>query len=267
MLLEKMRTQEDFTDTDTAIADYILHSDRMNYTLTSTQLAKACNVSQSAVHRFCRKLGCSGYRAFVLELSRESIEEMRRTVLDLERPFHGVMRVPEAKHAVARIYENTLARADQVLNDMSLQRLVQRLCHARSIDLYGYGISGIHARQLAFDLQSLGLPCRFSEGENSRYLKNSDLSDTVSVLFAYTGTNASLVHTAQTIRSHNGWCFAIVGRTGSPLSAACSESVSFAPEYYEVLDNMSFEIGAGYVCHLIISLLAGQAAGVEKDNG
>ncbi len=255
MILEQMKEQKNFTDTDRAIAEYLLHEGNADYTMTSTELAKACAVSQSAVIRFCNKLNGTGYRQFMMDLYREKAEEERNTVMNLEAPFDRVLRIPDAQKAVSEIYSNVITRTNQVLDTACLQRLIQRLIHAKMIDIYGYGISGLYARQLAFDLQTLGLPVRFNEGENTKYIEEKNYSGTVSVFIAFTGTNASLIHTAETIRRKGGYCFAAAGRKNTPLSEVCTESITFAPEYYDALDNLSFEIAISYVNHLICSVL------------
>ena len=91
MIIERIKRQDGFTSADRAIAEYILEKASYTLSLTSTELGKAADTSQSAVIRFCKKLGYSSYRSFMIDLAEEFKDRSVRKAVDLEKPFQKML--------------------------------------------------------------------------------------------------------------------------------------------------------------------------------
>ena len=255
MLIEKIQRAEDFTSADNAVAGYILDPANQAYTLTSTQLGRNSCTSQSAVIRFCAKLGYSSYRQFMLDLAEEFKERTLRTNINLEKPFTEKLDASKAKKSVTDIYKHILSDTDSVIDEHILQRVYLRLKKAGQIDIYGSGISAVFAKQLAFDLTGYGYPARFMDGENAQYFSGmKDSSDKVAIIYSFTGNNPSLNRIAVHAREKGIYTVAFTGKFNTPLSQICSDSLYFVSEYFDLLDNIAAEIGAMYLNHILLSL-------------
>ena len=66
-VIEKLKRQTGFTETERVIAGYILaHSEDM-YDLSLSELARRSCTSNAGVVRLCKKMGCKGWRDFQIE--------------------------------------------------------------------------------------------------------------------------------------------------------------------------------------------------------
>lgn len=253
MLLEKLKKKEDFTPADAAIAEYLLN--HPSFASTSTDLAKKANTSQAAVIRLVRKTGFASYKEFILTFSLESRERERNSVIHLEKPFTSALQISEAQKSVQKIYDEVLKEADAQIDQHLLQRLINRIRSSHMIDVYGTGISGIYAEQLAFDLAGLNYPCRYMSGANAHYLQNADNVHTMAIVYSFTGESAAMIDLVNELSVHHIWTAGLIGRPNTSLCNKVDMPITFSPDYYRILDNLSFELAAMYLNHLIYSLL------------
>lgn len=255
MIIEKMKRGDGFTSTDKQIAQYLLHPQTNSVSLTSTELGRVTHTSQSAVIRFCNKLGYSSYRTFIIELAEERKYLSMQKTIDLEKPFSKRLLPEEAISSVHDIYSYIISNAESVIDRQTLQRVYNRIRFAKQIDIYGIGVSALSAKQLAFDLQGYGYPCRFMDGDNQKYLtqiKNS--KEIIAIFYSFTGNNPSMNQIALKNKEQGIHCIAFTSKFDTPLSSICDESLFFATEYFDVLDNIAAQIGAMYVNHVLLSM-------------
>ena len=70
-LIEALQRKHRFTTTEEMLADFVLAHPNEVVAMSASQLAKAAHTSNSAIVRFCSKLGIDGYRSFNVTLARE----------------------------------------------------------------------------------------------------------------------------------------------------------------------------------------------------
>lgn len=258
MILEALEKKTRFTQADTAIADYLLNND-ITISLTSTKLAQLSHTSQSAVIRLANKVGKETYRSFLHACIEEKEDRKKSRAADLEKPFNAKLRAHEAKDTLSSIYETVKKQADASINDQILERLYHYCKDAKWIDVYGVGISGLFARQLVFDLQSVGLSIRYIEGSNDHYMQSIKMpKGTVVLIYSFTGNNPLLIEIAKKLKDQGITTFGFIGRKYSELEMLCDNSLIFCADYYEVLDNLSFEYSALYLNHILYSMFVSE---------
>lgn len=258
MILEALEKKTRFTQADTAIADYLLNND-ITISLTSTRLAQLSHTSQSAVIRLANKVGKETYRSFLHACIEEKEDRKKSTATDLEKPFNAKLRAKDAKETLSSIYDIVRKQADESIKDQILERLYNYCKDAKWIDVYGVGISGLFARQLVFDLQSVGLPIRYIEGSNDHYMKTIKApKGTVVLIYSFTGNNPLLIEIAKKLKDQGITLFGFIGRKYSELEMICDNNLIFCADYYEVLDNLSFEYSALYLNHIIYSMFVSE---------
>lgn len=255
VILEKLEEQRHFTDTEKAIADYLIDSTHSIIGLTSSQLGKVTYTSQAAIVRLYKKLGVDNYRTFIMVLSEELNERKRTSDIDYTRPIEAQMSIDEITTSLPKLYSNIISNTNLILNRNVIQRLYNRISSARMIDIYGVGIAYSLAEQLTFKLQTIGLPCRSFSGINQIYIDMSQYKkDTIAIVFSFTGENKTIIDIAKELRRQNVYTVALIGKTNSVLEKICNDFIVFDPNYYNKLDTLSTVFAAQYIIDVIYSM-------------
>ena len=71
LLAEK---QDSLTKSGTIIADYLTkHAEEAQF-LSISSLAKACNMAEATIYRFCKQLGFEGYNEMKISLAQANVD-------------------------------------------------------------------------------------------------------------------------------------------------------------------------------------------------
>lgn len=93
------------------------------------------------------------------------------------------------------------------------------------------------------------------DGDNAKYLDGiTDAGRTMTIIYSFTGDNPLLNRIAEKCRKKGIYCLAFTSRFNTPLASVCNDSLLFAAQYYDILDNISAEIGAMYLNHILLSM-------------
>jgi len=198
------------TQTQQQIARYILDQPARILKMSISELTKATDAkSESAIVRFYKTLGFSGYNDFRVDLATEiagksfyytyeDITENDDVDTVKERMFHGTMRI---------LHENMTALHGDVL-----QKAVEILEHSQRIIFLGYGTAGIVAFDGFFKFSELGFNCNYSPDPhvNAILLAEPKEGD---VLFcvSYSGENRDILIQANRVKP----IAKVIGLTGS----------------------------------------------------
>lgn len=159
-LFDLLRTTDGFTDTDQAIAQYVMEHPDEVAELNIGELAKATHTSNAAVTRFCHKLGLEGYRAFRLELTRER-ERARLHVFDVnpDLPFMENATTQETMDSILNLSRNALEEAHQTITPESVSLAARLICEARRVAIYAVGDSAVSVNGFMNLLTKVDIPC------------------------------------------------------------------------------------------------------------
>ncbi len=142
---------------------------------TATEIAAKYKISQSAISRFCQKLGYSGYSDFRLSLFvNSSLNDNYNT---LNNSYYTNFLI------------NNINNISSAISDELLQNLANIILNARFCYTSGYGASDIAAKMLAFQCMIQGahtfhLPAT-TEVETLHIINNED------VVILYSALNSS----------------------------------------------------------------------------
>ena len=142
-VLEQIRDfLPEYSRSERKIADYILQYPFDIQKFTGESLAEKCNVSRSAIIRFCHKLGFSGYSDFRYALLSEPIQKKE----DTSSPTNPQM-------------NKTLGYYDQVIQTLresdapeKAEALAEAIMHSSRIVTFGQFHSNLSAQQLTYRL-------------------------------------------------------------------------------------------------------------------
>jgi DNA-binding MurR/RpiR family transcriptional regulator len=140
------------------VAELVLSQPSVVVTRTITELAEACQTSETTVIRFCRTVGFRGYPelrlALAVELGRDDARTGGHRELGPDIGRSDSLRdvVEKICYADARAVEDTVAQLDLD----QLAGVVDALARAERVNLYGLGASNYAAQDLQCKLFRIG---------------------------------------------------------------------------------------------------------------
>lgn len=132
---------EELTESEKIIADYFLNTEDED--LSSKTVSSKLYVSESALTRFAKRLGLSGYREFIYFLNRNRDNQADSIVY--------------RKSPVFDTYEEILKKTYNLYDEVKCKTLTQYILNSKRIYIYGVGSSGYLAEEFAHRLIRLGL--------------------------------------------------------------------------------------------------------------
>ena len=135
------------------VADLVIARPNAAMSLSIASMAEQAGVSQPTVIRFCRAVGCNGYKDFKLRLAQSLASGV---------PYvHADVRLDDpTSELVAKIFNRTIATLMRVRTQIdahALQRAIEVLASATKIEFYGLGNSGIVAEDAQHKFFRLGV--------------------------------------------------------------------------------------------------------------
>lgn len=179
------------------------------------EIAERAGVSQPTVIRFCRSLGFKGLPEFKLALSASISHSGLPYVhaeLNIDDSMGDVMEKVLGNAAAA------LLGARRSLNQSDLESAVAILTHARRIEFYGVGNSGIVAQDAQHKFFRFGVSTVAYSDTHTQLMAASVLNrDDVLVVISNSGSSIELLD-AVSIAKENGAQVIAITRSDSPLA-------------------------------------------------
>ena len=188
-LLQKLEQKRDFTSTEAAIADFILHNPEELGRLSITALARMTYSSKAAITRMCRKLGQEGYKEFRLAFAVE-LEKQRydRQEVDFNYPFSSHESAASVMRSIHLISKEALDICYAAVAPEVLERTAKTLLAAERIFIYAIGDTWITACAFSNMLMKLGIFCVMPEQYNERLAVTYSATERDAALFiSYSG--------------------------------------------------------------------------------
>ncbi|MDB5535690.1 MAG: hypothetical protein JWP26_900 [Devosia sp.] len=179
-------------------------------------LAEKAGVSEPTVIRLARKLGCSGYSEFKLQLAEDLI--VTRMFLSPEAVVQNSQPSSIAEH-MFEAATRTMSEAMAMLDGNALERAARAVAKARRVLCYGVGgASAILAQEAENRLFRLGLAAQASADYYKQRMAVSIMqADDVLLCFSATGKPEALIESAQIAKGRGATVIAVTP-SGSGLS-------------------------------------------------
>lgn len=213
---------------DRKVADVVLADPTRILNATVADTARIAEVSQPTVIRFCVAVGCLGFQDFKLRLAHS---------LALGTPAtHSVLNTTDSPEAVVeKIFDYTITSLDWArhhLDKTALAQAIAILGEARQIEFFGFGASGIVARDAQQKFPLFGVPCGAQLDSHQQIMVASMMRPgDAAVVISNTGKTRSILEVARTARESGARVIGITG-SHSPLAACCDVAL-----VVETLDN------------------------------
>ena len=261
--------------TERRVAEAILQAPEEVVELTAQQLADRVGVGRSSVVRACQSFGYRGFPQ--LRVALAAALGGREDALDYGEGVVGRMRAE-----IDRIAQS-LPQAVSVLDEESVDRVVQGVAVAGRVLIVANGLSAPIASDLSMRLTAIGRPAEFVPDAIAQQISASTLdAGDVCVVVSGSGANEASLRAARAVRGAAGRAATIVALTSfaaSALTALADESIVIAPAGQSFRDELEHtsrvahavfvEVFVGAVAHALgedARLVRARVMGILSDN-
>lgn len=222
LYLAKMRNAEgELTENEQKIASFLLAHVSELKTVSSRNLAKQLEVSQSSIVKFAQKLGAKGFTELRMALIEEysvNREKKHDTALHL----HSTITSEDSLEVIARkLNREKMFALEETCSLMDFDRLKQvinLISKARLIQITGVGGSALVGRDLSFKLMKIDyrVACEVDTHVQATIAQALQEGD-VQIAISYSGSKKEIVLCAEAARKQGATVIAITSLTDSPL--------------------------------------------------
>lgn len=208
------RTLDSLSPAERRVADHVLSHPRAALSDPIAEIARAAQVSQPTVIRFCRSLGCVGLSDFKLRLASglsATIPLTHTQVTEADSMLElGVKVLGNTASAILQVREQ--------LNRDTLGRAIDLLAAAQRIDFFAVGHDGVVADDAQFKFLRFGVPSASFTDPRLQALAANVLRDSdVVVVIGSSGRIDDLLAVCDTARQRGAAVVAITA-SHSPLA-------------------------------------------------
>ena len=190
--------KNELSTTDLKLADYIVENLDEIPTMTSNVLAVHSNTSPAAVIRFSKKLGFSKFSDFKLALTKDIENRIYNEYSDIQNDDS----FQTAKNKILRNNKMIIDATDPILDEQTVQQVVDKMFHAKRIYVYGVGTSVLAAEDIRQKWTRIGKTVIF---DKDRYLLTQQMkNDGADSLFwgiSHSGKNRDVLSLVEIAKS------------------------------------------------------------------
>jgi glucokinase len=227
ILTQIQRVRPELSPAEQRVADLILRHPRAALNDPIAKLAKAADVSQPTVIRFCRSLGCDGLSDFKLRLASGLTGTMPVTHAQVTRD-DSVLELGD------KVLANTASAILQVrshLNSKAIDQAVRSINEARRVEFYAVGHFGSVAEDAQFKFLRMGISAISYTAPRLQLLAANVLeSDVVVVVISGSGQISELMDVVQKAKERGATVVAI---TASQSQLSRSADISLIVDNFE----------------------------------
>ncbi|WP_194093948.1 MurR/RpiR family transcriptional regulator [Marivivens aquimaris] len=257
LLEDIVRLQDDLRKSDRRVAEVVLSNPEGVVAMTLATLAKTAGVSEPTVIRFCTAIGCDGFRDMRVKLAR-SLAFARTT------SHTAITDEDSLDTIITKVFDYNLSNlnwAQSKLNHSHLEKAVAALSKAKRIEFFGFGASGIVARDAQQKFPLFGVPCGAPSDSHQMFMTADMLGEgDVAVAISNTGQTKDIVETMRVARERGAHTIGITGEDGSPLLANCDTHL-----VVETLENTDlYTPTVSRLSHLVVIDILSTAVSLQR---
>lgn len=213
-LLKIRSLYNSFTKKEKKIADYVLNNSNVIY-MSITELAEACDVGETTIIRFCRKLGTKGYQEFKLVLAREMVspeEDVHQNIGPLDDLESIIKKTTQANISAI---EDTV----KVVSSDELDKAINAILNADKVDIYGVGASAFTAGDAKYKLMRIGINAEAIGDPHIQCMSTVNLTPkSVAMGISFSGSTKDTVDSLTLAKKAGAFTIAITNYEKSPIT-------------------------------------------------
>lgn len=259
LLIDKLRLQQDLTNTEKRIADYILENLAEIPAINVAELAKNTYTSHSSVIRLSQKMGYEGFRDFRVAVSEIAHSDLYRSnPVDANFPFLPQDSAKEIAKKIADLTINTVQRTYAQLDEQILDEAADLLANAERIFLFAQGDSQIRARSFQNKLVKINkfliIADEYADEDwNAASLTSRDCA----IFITYRARVPQYERMLKHFLNENVPSILMTGNNQSNLIPLATQSIVFSQEELDFIKVSTFssQIAFEYILDTLFSLL------------
>ena len=185
---------------EAAVASYILQDPKKITDMSISELSNACSVSAATVVRFCKSIGCKGFKDLCVQLSLD-ITTGQHTVLEYSEispgaPMNAVI------NGVRDNTVNSINNTIKILDRDAMETVVEHICATTRVDFYGTGASGLLALDAQHKFLRIGKCSISSEDPSFQFISAASLKPgEVAIFISYSGETKDTIDIAKVAKN------------------------------------------------------------------
>lgn len=199
MIEKQMNT---FSNAEKLVAKYILEEPQHVVNYTTKQLSEKCKTSESAIIRFCKRIGINSFKNFKIELAKEI--SLGNNDLLYDSPIKFDDHISDVIYKVMTKSIKALQTTNQLLSTQQLDEAIAAIHGANRVYLYGAGGSSIVAQDLTLKLLRINV-LAFQHADIHVQMMNAANMDENDVLFVVStsGTTKEVIQLIEIAKEKN----------------------------------------------------------------
>jgi DNA-binding MurR/RpiR family transcriptional regulator len=218
ILLKLRDMKESLTPVERMVADYILENKEEIPHLSIKSLAQQSKTSDASVLRFCKTMGYSGYRSFIVSISA-SLGSMDD---EQDDPYTDIQPGDDLSIIINNISRNNCKSIEDtlcVINRNEIARAVEVLRESNRIYFFGIGASGLVAMDAEQKFSRINKMCRTCTDGHSQLTAATLLEKgDVAMFISNSGNTIEILETLEIAKKNGASIIGITKYNKSPLA-------------------------------------------------
>ncbi len=219
-IISQLEFQVNFSQSEKALAQYILQNRKQALNLNAKELAKNTYTSPATVVRFCQKLGLKGYSDFRIKYLSELNHELSiKDPIDVNFPFKQEDDLFKLCNNMQQLYNEVVEDTLRLIQLDNLEKITDLLINSNIIYIFGAGNSVFSALDFENKMSRIGVPIQIKIIESEQLISVYNATERDAAIFiSYTGETENVINMAQLAKQKNVPIIAITSIGNNTLS-------------------------------------------------
>ena len=220
LLIKIQSILPDLNPTELRIANYFLENQKEIFNIPISAIADKCGTSQSALVRFCKKLGYSGLKEFKSAIADNMALRLEQDSIVQYPDISGSDKVEDILKKVCSNNTLSILGTQEILDTNELKKAIIAVDAAKRVDFYGVGASGLVAMDAQQKFLRIGKICNVSVDPHMQIVTAASLTEKdVAVFISNSGMTRDVLESFDCAKKTGATTIAITSYRMSPLSA------------------------------------------------
>lgn len=204
------------------VAEQILDDPALAAQASIVDLAERAGTSTATVTRFCRVFGFRGYATLRVAIATESGRAAQaRWETDIDREIEPSDPLDQVLGVIASADSRAIRETAARLDVDKVARVADAIAAASRVELIGLGSSGTAAREMAFRLERIRVPCWHREDAHKALASAALLGPgDVAIGLSHSGRTREVIEVLAEAADHGALTVAVTSFEKSPLAEA-----------------------------------------------
>lgn len=190
-----------FTKREKLIADYLLLKERRILNMSAKEISEITGTSAPTVVRFSKKLGFNSLNEMKLSLSisfENNKSDKEFEYLDEDLSVRNII------NGIRQTFKNIVDVTSDLIKEDELEKAIEILINAKSIYIFGVGVSGLVGLDFYYKLSRIGKRCVYHNDAHLQVTSSVLIEkDDVALVISYSGETREVILCAENIKKNN----------------------------------------------------------------